>query len=171
MSGQTDSVTVQFRLNSSDVFRTLVRQTVRKMWLLLLMPICGLISAAWLILDPGNSAVTWSSAAVMLTISALLFVVQPYLQTAAAMKAPNFGGAMRLTLSGAGIEFAGEHSNGNLSWSMVKSVSRTKQALLIHLNPAGFQVVPRRALSAADVAAIENILRLHAPGKSKAAKA
>jgi hypothetical protein len=106
----------------------------------------------------------------MLAIGAFLFGVSPYLQTRAVMKAPNFGGLMTLTVSEEGIELTGERSNARIDWVMVKGVSEMSHAILLYLKPAGFQIVPKRQLSQADVATLKNLLRLHAPGKLKLAK-
>lgn len=140
------------------------------MWFLLLLPIVGTISITWAILDPNNGAVSLNSGCVMLAIGAFLFGMSPYLQTRAVMKAPNFGGLMTLTVSEEGIELTGERSNARIDWMMVKGVSEMSHAILLYLKPAGFQIVPKRQLSQADVATLKNLLRLHAPGKLKLAK-
>jgi hypothetical protein len=169
MTNQTDAVTVKFRLTSSDVFWALVRQAIRRMWFLLLLPILGSISIVWAVVEPDNGAVTLGQACWVFFVGAFLFVGMPYLQTRATMKAPNFGGLMALTVSGQGIQFTGEHSNGSIDWSMVKGVSEITHAILINLKPAGIQIVPKRQLAQADVTAFKKLLRLHAPGKVRLA--
>ena len=171
MSDQTNAVTVEFRLTTSDVFLALVRHTMRRMWFMLLLPIVGTISIVWAILDPLNAPVNLGRGCWVLFLGAFIFCGLPYLQTRAAMKSPNFGGLITFTVSDHGIEFTGEHANARIAWTMVKGISEMHHAILIHLKPAGFQIVPKGQLSQADVAAFRNVLRLHAQGKVKLAKA
>jgi YcxB-like protein len=171
LGDETDAVTVKFRLTSSDVFWALVRQAIRRMWFLLLLPILGSISIVWTVVEPNNGAVTLGQACWVFFVGAFLFGGLPYLQTRATMKAPNFGGLMILTVSGRLIQFTGEHSNGSIDGSMVKSVSETTHAILIHLKPAGIQIVPKRQLPQADVTAFKKVLRLHVSGKVRLAAA
>lgn len=169
MTDLTKAVTVKFRLTSSDVFTALARHGLRRMWFLLLLPILGAASVVWAILDPNNGAVTLGPACWVFFVGAFLFGGMPYLHTRAAMKNPNFGGPMALTVSEKGIDFTGEHSNGSIGWPMVKGVSEMAHAILINLKPAGFQIIPKRQLSQADVAAFKTALRLYAPGAAKLA--
>ena len=131
MTDPTNAVTVKFRLSTSDVFLALARHTMRRMWILLLLPITGTISIVWAILDPVNGAANLNRGCVVLVFGAFFFCAAPYLQTRAAMKIPNFGGLMTLTVCEQGIEFTGEHSNARIAWSMVKGVAEMKHAILI----------------------------------------
>jgi hypothetical protein len=63
-----------------------------------------------------------------------------------------------------GLDFTGDHSKGSIGGPMIKGVSDTPTAILISLKPAGFQMVPKRQLSEAEVAAFKNVLRCYAPG-------
>jgi hypothetical protein len=171
MRDQISSVTVTFTLTSSDVYGALVSHMVRRMWFLLPLPILGALGTVWAIADPQNGAVTVSNAFTMLLIGVFFFIGSPYLQTRSAMKVPNFGGPMTLTLSERGIEFTAGHSNANIAWSMVKGVSETNHAILIHIKPAGFQVVPQSQVSSEDRAALTAVLSAHLPGKTRAARA
>ena len=171
MRDQISSVTVTYTLTSSDVYRALMHYMVRRMWFLLPLPILGAIGTVWALADPQNGAVTVSNAGTMLLIGVFFFVVSPYLQTRAATKVPNFGVPMTLTLSERGIEFVGGHSNANIAWSMTKGVSETNHAILIHLKPAGFQIVPKSQISSEDLADLTAVLSDHLPGKTRAARA
>ncbi len=168
MTDPTNAVTVKFRLTSSDVFLAVARYTLRRMWFMLLLPIFGAVSIIWAILNPDNGAVNWG-ACWLFFVGAYLFGGMPYLQTRAAMKNPNFGGLMAFTVSEKGIDFTAEHSNGSIGWPMVKGVSETSHAILIDLKPAGLEIVPKRQISQADVAAFKKALRLYAPGAAKLA--
>jgi YcxB-like protein len=83
------------------------------------------------------------------------------------MQNPNCAGQMTFTVGEKGVEFVGEHSNGSLGWRMIKGVSETPHAILINLKPAGFQIIPKHQISATDIAAFKNVLRLYAPGAGK----
>jgi hypothetical protein len=78
---------------------------------------------------------------------------------------------MTLTVTEREIELTGEHSNAKLDWSMVTGVSERENAILIHMKPVGFQLVPKGQLPQEDVRAFKSFLQLHAPGKVKLAKA
>jgi hypothetical protein len=142
MADQPDAVTINFRLNNSDVFRAIAGQLLRKFWILLLFPIVGTISIIWALIDPNNGAASLNSGCIMLAIGAFFFGLAPYLQTRTVMKAPNFGGLMTLTVSEKGIELTAEHSNARIDWTIVKEVSETSHAILLYLKPAGFKSFP-----------------------------
>jgi 1,4-dihydroxy-2-naphthoate octaprenyltransferase len=114
MPDQPNAATVKFRLTSSDVFWALGWHTMRKMWLLLPLPVLGAISIVWAVVDPNNGAVGLGSACWVFFVGAFIFVGLPYLQTRAAEKNPNFAGQMTFTAAEKGIEFVGLHSNGSI---------------------------------------------------------
>src|SRR5690349_15389562 len=136
MADQSDKVAVTFRLTSSDVFSALARHTIRRMWFLLLLPILGAVSIVWAILDPAEPAVNLSTGFGLLVFGLFLFLGLPLIQARAAMKNPNFGGPMTLTVSEQGIEFTGEQSTATIRWPMVKGVSEKSHAILVYLKPA-----------------------------------
>jgi YcxB-like protein len=170
MTDQTNSVTVKFRLTTSYVFLALARHTVRRMWFSLLVPIVGTITIVWAIIDPLNAPGNLSGGCELLVLGVFSFCGLPYLQTREVMKTPNLGGLITFTVSEQGIEFTGEHSNARIAWTMVKGVSETNDAILIHLKPFFFRIVPKGQLSQAAVAAFKNVLQLHVHGKVKLAK-
>lgn len=169
MTDETNAVTVQFRLTSSDVSSALARHTFRKMWFLLLLPIVGVISIVWALLDPAEPPVNLNTGFGLLFFGLVLFVGLPFIQARAVMKTPNFKGRMTLTVSEQGIEFTGEQSNAMIKWPMVKAVSETIHVILIYLKPAGFQIVPKGQVPQLDLAAFRNVLRRYAPGNVKSA--
>lgn len=164
MSDHTDAVTLNYTVTRSDVYDALVRTTICRLWFMLFLPVFGAAGTIWAVVDPANGAVTISSGLTMFAIGIVLFLVLPYLQANSAMKAPNFGAPVGLTVSGAGIEYAGAHSDARLDWTVTKGVAETKQTILINLKPAGFLIIPKRDFAPADTAALRNVLRKYAPG-------
>jgi len=165
MADRNNSITVRFRLKSSDVFWGLARHTIRTMWFMLLLPIAGAISIVGAMFDRAGYSLT--RGCICIVFGAFLFCGLPYLQTRSIMKTPNFGGLMILSASEEGIEFTGEHSTGKIGWLLVKGATEVKHAVLIHMKPVGFQIVPKAQLSQADLETFKKVLRRYAPGRVK----
>jgi len=163
MSDEPGPVTLTFQLTSADVFRALAVTILRRYWLLLMLPLFAGIAVVLAIVDPATRS-NLPGAFVAFLMAGLIFLGLPYFQTRAVMKSPSLRGPMRLTASGAGIEYATEHSQGTYDWALVKRVVETRHAILIHLNPAGFQIAPKGQLSAGDVASFRSVLRAHVHG-------
>ncbi|HZU24486.1 MAG TPA: YcxB family protein [Bryobacteraceae bacterium] len=162
----SDTVTVTFQLTSADVFRALAATIVRRYWLLLSLPVVGSLAVILAIVDPTTRG-NLPGAGVAFLMALLIFAGLPYFQTRAVMKSPALRGPMRLTSSRVGIEYTTEHAQGSYDWAVVKRVIETRHAILIHLNPAGLQIVPKAQLTEADVASFRNVVRANVKGKVK----
>jgi hypothetical protein len=156
-----NSATVKFTLTSSDVFRALVADLVRRRWFALALPILGAVGVIWAIADPADPDASLPSGLVCIAIGGVLFGLLPYLQTRALMKSPSIGSAMSLTASDQGIEFVGSHSNGRVDWAVVKAISESSNRILIYLLPVGFHIVPKGQIASSDLNAFRAVLRAH----------
>lgn len=161
MTDRTDAVTIKFRLSSSDVSSALARHTLRKMWFFLLLPIVGVVSIAWALLDPSEPAVNLPTGCGLLAGGLLLFVISPVAQGRALMKTPSFSGLITVAVSEQGLEVTTAHSNATLGWTLVKGVAEMGNAILIYIKPTGFQIIPKREIPEGDLLALKDLLRIH----------
>jgi hypothetical protein len=163
MPPQNHNVSVKYQLTASCVFVTLVRQAVRRMAFLRVVLVLSAVGLVAAIVEPNPVTDTVERGAlVMFMAGAVCFLGLPLMQTAMSMRGPHFGRPMVLTVSGAGLEFSGEETEGLVEWKMVAGVSETRGALAIRVKAGGVHIVPKRHLGADELVALRQAMRASA---------
>ena len=160
---------MRYRVTGSVAFIALAKQMVRSAGLMLLVPAAGVYVTGWALLHPGGE-VGAGSGLLMVGLGVVFFLGMPLAQTRALMREPGFGGEMVLRITDAGMELKSGGVKSRVDWKGVRRVTEMREALVMHLKPAGFWIVPKGRLSAEDLEAMRALLQPHVRGNLRAGK-
>ena len=163
MADHEDVVTIRYLLTGSVAFVALTKQMLRSAGLLLLVPAAGVYTIVWAILHPGGE-MNVGTGCLMLGLGIVFFLGMPFLQTRALMKGLGFGDETTLRVSDSGMELKGGEVKERMKWSGIRRVTEMSQAIVIHLKPAGFWIVPKARVNAEDLEAFRKAVRPHVSG-------